>query len=435
MLYKIQAENNHWNVETFGHWTSSYGLFINKEMYTPTSMRRKNLMGAPIKSSVVATEDRTRNEIMSLRNIFQDPVSRVNYRQLGPIHDFMNATRVTLFTKTWGYILNGSYNGMVGDLTTGNADLAGTMIYMNKPRLDVLDFLSYPSPPLTKFVFRQPSLSYQNNLFILPFKPVVWLCIAALSVLLSVLIYINTYWECVKQDKKRKIIIMVISAISQQGTITELKGSLGRSVMFILFFCFVLIYTSYSANIVALLQSKSNQIRTLSDLLNSRLELGAEENVYNRYFFSTAADPVRKAIYERKVKSNFLTLEEGVIRMQTTPFAFHINVGVGYRMVEKHFQEHEKCGLQEIQFIPQNKAWQTCRVNTPYKEIFKIGNQEHGFNDRENRLIYGKKPSCAFTGSSFDSVNMIDFYPVLLLFTYGFILAIMILFLELLYKY
>ncbi|XP_050672799.1 ionotropic receptor 75a-like [Leptidea sinapis] len=306
-------------------------------------MRRRNVNGIPIAAPIVTSTNLTHEEMMSLRMPYVDSVSKTNYRELGAVFEFMNATRVSLFTDTWGYYKNGSYNGMVGHLINGEAELA---------------------------------------------------------------------------------------------------GSLGRTVMFILFFAFVLIYTSYSANIVALLQSKSNQIKTLSDLLNSKLEVGVEDTSYNRYFLSVKTEPVRKAMYETKVappgkKPNFFSLEEGVKKMQSKPFAFNMNLGIGYRMVEAYFREDEKCGLQEIQFLLQAVAWQTCRKNSAYKEIFKIGlyrNQEFGFNDHANRLIYRKKPTCAFTGSSFDSVNMIDFYPVLLLLAYGIFLAIIILFLELLYK-
>lgn len=66
----------------------------------------------------------------------------------------------------------------------------------------------------------------------------------------------------------------------------SISGTLGRFVMFLVFLAFLFIYTSYSANIVALLQSTSNQIRTLTDLLNSKLELGVEDVAYNKYYFS-----------------------------------------------------------------------------------------------------------------------------------------------------
>lgn len=65
-------------------------------------------------------------------------------------------------------------------------------------------------------------------------------------------------------------------------------GTLGRVVMFLMFFVFLFLHTSYSANIVALLQSSSNDIKTLADLLNSKLELGAEDTPYNRQHLSVS---------------------------------------------------------------------------------------------------------------------------------------------------
>ncbi|CAK1547131.1 unnamed protein product [Leptosia nina] len=388
--YKMHSSKTY-RIEVLGTWVLSHGLQKQKEMNMPVSMRRRNLNGLPITTSLVISDNNTKTEIMSLRNIFVDTLSKSGYRQIMPLYDFLNATMVLIFTDTWGYMLNGSYNGMVGDLVRGRAELAGTILFITTSRLDVLEYLMYPSPPTPKFVFRQPPLSYQNNLFILPFKPVVWLCILGLVMLLIVILLITAYWEHARlkigdtQDQTllrpnlSDTVIMVISAISQQGSTTELKGTLGRVVMFLLFFAFVFLYTSYSANIVALLQSNSNKIRTLADLLNSKLELGAEDIVYNRYHFASATDPIRKAIYQTKIapqgskEPNFFSLEEGVKKMRSKPFAFNMNLGTGYRLVEKYFHEHEKCGLQEIEFIQENKPWQTCRKNSPYKEIFKIG--------------------------------------------------------------
>lgn len=45
------------------------------------------------------------------------------------------------------------------------------------------------------------------------------------------------------------------------------------------------LYTSYTANIVALLQSTTDSIKTLSDLLHSSITLGVLDIVYYRYFF------------------------------------------------------------------------------------------------------------------------------------------------------
>lgn len=56
--------------------------------------------------------------------------------------------------------------------------------------------------------------------------------------------------------------------------------------MVVVFIILMFLYTSYSANIVALLQSPSKKIKTLKDLYNSRLKLGADDTVYNHYYFT-----------------------------------------------------------------------------------------------------------------------------------------------------
>lgn len=48
------------------------------------------------------------------------------------------------------------------------------------------------------------------------------------------------------------------------------------------------LYASYTANIVTLLQSTADTIKTPADLLNSPLKLGAQDIVYNRYYFSVS---------------------------------------------------------------------------------------------------------------------------------------------------
>nr|XP_026488460.1 ionotropic receptor 75a-like [Vanessa tameamea] len=447
--YKQLSNSSEWKLESFGTWSAKQGLNKTNDMSVEITMRRKNLGGLPIAASLVITSNETKKQLFNLRDLHIDFITKASFRQLDPLYYFLNASRVLIFTDNWGYIINGSYNGMIGDIVREVAELTGTVVFITKQRLKVLDYLSYPTSTTVKFVFRQPSLSYENNLFILPFKPRVWFCIFGLIILMLLIVFINARWESIKYEPDTldktflkpnlsEIALMVIGAITQQGSYTELKGTLGRVVMFLMFLAFLFLYTSYSANIVALLQSSSNQINTLADLLNSKLELGVEETPYNRHHFLAATDPIKKAIYEKKIvprgyKPNFMSLEEGVRRLQKKPFAFNMFLGGGYKLVEKYFLEHEKCDLQEIEYIEENKPWLACRKKSPLKEMYKIGlfrNQEHGLNSRVNFLIYAKKPTCIVHGGTFDSVNMTDFYPALLMLAYGTILALILLLLE-----
>nr|AOG12848.1 ionotropic receptor [Eogystia hippophaecolus] len=339
MIYKIKSKSE-WRLEFFGTWTTTNGLRkLNNMVTVPISMRRKNLLGASIVTSLVITNNKTKGNLYDTRDIEVDGVSKTSYRQIMPLYYFMNATRVLTFPDAWGYYINGTWNGMIGDVVSGNAHLAGSVMFITRQRIDFLDYLIHPSPGLTvKFLFREPPLSYQNNLFLLPFKLNVWLCIAAFVIILTLILYVNALWETQKTEiiytnnldhttlrpNVSDIAFLVISAISQQGSAMELKGTLGRIVTFILFLTFLFLYTSYSASIVALLQSSSKQIRTLSDLLHSKLELGAEDTPYNRYHFSTAKEPVRKAIYQKiappESKPNFLNLEDGIKKLQKVCF-------------------------------------------------------------------------------------------------------------------
>lgn len=69
----------------------------------------------------------------------------------------------------------------------------------------------------------------------------------------------------------------------------EPRSITSRVIMWLVFTILMFLYTSYSANIVALLQSPSRKIRTLRDLFESRLKLGVDDTVYNHYFFTVSS--------------------------------------------------------------------------------------------------------------------------------------------------
>nr|AST36235.1 putative ionotropic receptor IR75q.1 [Hedya nubiferana] len=455
LIYKINR-NCDWIIEEYASWSTGSGLNMSSRVKENViAIRRRNFQREPVVTSMVVSDNNTIADLELMKYKEVDPVSKSGYNQMTPLYEFINATRRLILTNTWGYNVNGSWTGIMSHLSQGKADLPGSVMILTNERMQILDYLSFPTPSSIKFIFREPPLSYQNNLYLLPFKSSVWYCIGSFVVVLIIAMYVNAYWEARKTaaDEKKQdgsmvlipkvsdVTVFVMSAISQQGSTVELRGTLGRFVIFILFLVFVFLYTAYSASIVVLLQSNSNQIRTLADLLNSKLELGAEDTPYNRHFFMTARDPIRKAIYEKKIapsgsKPKFFNLVDGILQLQKKPFAFNSNLGSAYKVIEKYFYEHEKCGLQEIAFIQGNYPWMACRRGSPYREIFKLGllrNAEHGLNDRVNRIMFSKKPVCTVRGGSFVSVSLVDCYPILLLLLYGMILGVLLLLAEVLH--
>lgn len=69
---------------------------------------------------------------------------------------------------------------------------------------------------------------------------------------------------------------------------------------------------------------------------------------------------------------NFMPLMEGVQKMQDGLFALHMETPVGYRLVSKHFSEHEKCDLREIPFANIQSPYIVSRKHSHFKEIVRI---------------------------------------------------------------
>lgn len=149
-----------------------------------------------------------------------------------------------------------------------------------------------------KFIFKAPPLTYVTNVFTLPFDTYVWCCSFALIAVILVVIYVILVWEWRDPIFKNKgitlyslrpnifdVFLLEIGAVTQQGYDSEPRSNAGRIATIFTFIALMFMYTSYSANIVALLQSTTESIRTLEDLLTSRISLGVEDIIYAHYYF------------------------------------------------------------------------------------------------------------------------------------------------------
>jgi glutamate receptor, ionotropic, invertebrate len=144
---------------------------------------------------------------------------------------------------------------------------------------------------------------------------------------------------------------------------------------------------------VALLQSTTNNIRSLQDMLNSRFEFGVEDNSYNRYYFKvdrnnvvfssnilltvnfqSETESVRKEIYDTKIapSDNFMNTTVGLEKIRKGLFAFNTELGPAYKFIEDTFYEQEKCGLTEIKFIQVAEVCLALQKKSPYKEMLKV---------------------------------------------------------------
>ncbi|XP_053981714.1 probable glutamate receptor isoform X1 [Hylaeus volcanicus] len=438
-------------VEDRGSWTPERGVRMND--FAPASRRRKNLQRTHLKSCLVMTDPDTINHLTDYENKHIDPITKANYPWVLNMVDRMNATISFQVTNTWGYRdENDSWSGMIGMLQRGEIDIGGTGIFFVKERIGVIDYVQLYTRTRSLFIFREPLLSTVSNIFTLPFQRSVWIAIGVFLLVVLVLLYFSTKWEYVRgtseyweslnpaEQTLSDNLMVVLGAVAQQGYYYEPYRVPPRIVTLMLLIAALSLYASYTANIVALLQSTTDSIKTLADLLNSPLRLGAQDIIYNRYYFKSFQDPVRRAIVDQRIepkgqKSNWMDISEGVQRLRTELFAFHGERGTTYKIIQETFREEEKCGIQEIFMLGVLDPLMAVRMRSPYREIVRnvaLLMHETGLKYREENRLYTDKPECQGQ-TSFISIGFTECYFALVSMGYGALLSLVVLALEIIW--
>ncbi|XP_076244128.1 ionotropic receptor 75a-like [Calliopsis andreniformis] len=436
-------------VEDRGDWTMDRGL--RQKDFEVASRRRMDLQGTHLRSCLVMTDPDTINHLTDYKNKHIDTITKANYPWILNIVERMNATVSFQVTNNWGYPdKNGSWNGMTGMLQRQEIDIGGTGTFFVSARIGVIDYVQLYTRTRTLFIFRQPLLSTVSNIFTLPFHRSVWLAIGIFLLLVLVLLRLSSKWEYRSgtseyfqslnpaQQTFSDNLLVVLGAVAQQGYYYEPYRVPPRIVTLMLLIAALSLYASYTANIVALLQSTTDSIKTVTDLLEGPLKLGAQDVIYNRYYFKLLQDPVRRAIVDQKIepkgqKSNWMSLEEGLRRIRTELFAFHAGeCSTAYKVMQETYQEEEKCGITEINFLNILYPMIVMQRRSPYREIFRntaLLMTETGLKFREEYRLYTEKPKC-HGQTSFISIGFTECYFALVSMGYGTLLSLLVLTLE-----
>nr|AMM70652.1 ionotropic receptor 75p1 [Heliconius melpomene rosina] len=430
--------------------TSKYGTIEDYRDSKIISVRRKNLRKHTLTiANVITDSNETRQHLDDRLNLHQDSITKMSYMVVKICFEMLNSTEKRLFTHTWGYKdKNGNWQGIIDHLLKKEADI-GTLTIFTQERMKVIDYIAMVGSTAVRFVFREPPLALLENIFTLPFTGAVWIAIAICVLGCALFLYITSKWEASVDMHPLQlngswadVLILIIGAVLQQGCTLEPRYAAGRCVTLLLFVALTILYSAYSANIVVLLRAPSSSVRSLNDLLNSPLKLGASDFEYNRYFFKKLNEPIRKAIYNKKIapkgkKPNFYTMKEGVEKIRRGLFAFHMELNPGYRLIQETYQEDEKCDLVEIDYINEIDPWVPGQKRSPYKDLFKINFiriRETGVQSNIHHRLHVGKPRCSGSISAFSSVGITDMYPAVIATLYGMLISVVVLFLEIVYK-
>lgn len=260
------------------------------------------------------------------------------------------------------------------------------------------------------------------------------------------------------------VVSFVFGAACQQGTHLFIPSLSGRFVLITTFVATLALFTSYSASIVALLQSPSESIHTLDDLLASRLTLAVKDSNSTRRIISSENKTVLRRVYNEKIQpmgTNAWITDGyiGIERVRTELFAFLIDAPSAYNAISHTYTELEKCRLSEIKVFPSPMNTITVARNSGYKQLIKqrfvgpppffvatfilivissidlyaFANSPRLLWMREVGLIYrtrakwlAKKPVCEGDGRDFTIVGLREIYPLIYVYLFGAIISMLI---------
>lgn len=89
------------------------------------------------------------------------------------------------------------------------------------------------------------------------------------------------------------------------------------------------------------------------------------------------SDPISKLIYDNKLDpkkhKGFMSPEEGIHKMRTEFFAFQIESSPAYYIIQKTFEEDEKCGIDsKITYLKMSNPYLSCARGSPFTDQFRV---------------------------------------------------------------
>ncbi|XP_035787889.1 uncharacterized protein LOC118464557 [Anopheles albimanus] len=252
-------------------------------------------------------------------------------------------------------------------------------------------------------------------------------------------------------ERVSKSVLLFLGGVCQQGLSEIPHLSSGRCTSFFILLFGYLMFQYYSASIVgSLLMEQPRSIKTLRNLIDSRLTLGIEDIPYSRDYFVRTTDADSLELHRTRIEyrdewtgrneSHFLAAADGLQLVRAGGYAFHVAISAAYHIIRETFSEREICELSEIDMFPVSSQWMIAIVqkNSPYRDVITYGLRrlnEAGLMQRQRRVWQEPKPKCVRQIAPTDLIVGLDaVVSAFVLLIAGAILSTGLLIIELLYS-
>ncbi|KAK6625171.1 hypothetical protein RUM43_005462 [Polyplax serrata] len=374
----------------------------------------RNFQGIWMRTGTTVFQPKIFTTLEDLTKRETDIWSKISYEHVRLLAQDLNFSMVIRFFNDYGWSSNGSFTHLMGSLQRKESLLGGSAGLLRMDRLQGIWVSMLILIILVVLVLRvRPVISRRSDLL-----------------------------SDSRDSDFSEIAVYILGAICQQGFSQTPKTISYRIVVFFLLVISVVLFSLYSACIVALLQSSSTAISSIKDMTESNFEVGIQAHFpFFDVLMKEATHPVLKRYYSKKIqhkrgKTHF-DLREGIEKMRTDLFAFEVELNAGYSLISQTYQDKEKCGVRIIDLMPKPYICMPIAKKSSYKKIFRkryIWQEEIGLFDRSWNRWMSQKPKCEVNNIGFLSVGSTEFHPVLSIFLYGVCASLAVFSFELLSK-
>ncbi|XP_055623222.1 uncharacterized protein LOC129766660 [Toxorhynchites rutilus septentrionalis] len=191
----------HLNVTAMGNYTvKNYGgKRLNVRFRERTVVRRRNMNGLKLKIMTVVTQkprESFETYLSTPKNTHMDSVHRYNFGLMSYLKEFYNFSFIMMRTKSWGYLRNGKFDGMIGALSRREVDLGGSPMFFRQERHRVVSYTTRSFKERPCFIFRHPRRqNTMENPFLLPFETIIWYLMMICGAILAMVLFTSLLFE------------------------------------------------------------------------------------------------------------------------------------------------------------------------------------------------------------------------------------------------
>ncbi|XP_039449505.1 ionotropic receptor 75a-like [Culex pipiens pallens] len=330
-------------------------------------------------------------------------------------------------------------DNVIGAILDNRIDLSMSGTRAPNERMEHLTSVLYYMNYELAFIFKTPtSDSLLDSPFFRPFAPETWFAIFLTILVGSIVIKINHSLEARYQEYSLdwtgppwfSAFVESLGHFCQQGAHLVARNLLGRLIQLVIMTCALVVYNYYSSVIFLTLIASPlmSDIRTLSKLADSRLQLGVEDTIEARdYFLNSHTTHEASYLARKKFTDHTWTRRDiGLERVRHGDYAYHCEKTDAFGWIRQNFDLQEVCDLNVLESKPPQPIGFLVRKDSPFRELFTLRfarMKELGIVRRFTEFWITKKPEC-FSESVVSSVSFEGSFALFLLLIAGIVVAL-----------